>query len=214
MHRMQRNTGLRLALREIHRIKAVAYQFAADFTDEEVRYALEGMPSGSMPSMWEVLCTWRKSQCQRRPYGVAYRIRVYPFFSSAPVPFLAVLLPKGNVAVSFPPRDRPDLSPLVTRFALNRVFQAHHWRFPEDLGQQEIFTAAWEVIWALPPPFALAPGMKPQLLVWGSDTNGCGQVDLMGTWVINGLPGCVQLHWTPLRLDVRMHMRKPAEAVK
>jgi hypothetical protein len=140
MHHRQRSVQLRLALRETRRIGALAHRFVKDFPDKEARPALENASPDPVPSVRGALSAWR-IQHQRQLYSIVFRVRRYPLFSSASVPFLAVLRPAGDTAVTFPPRDRPDLSPIVACFTLECIFQAQNWRLPEELVRQEVCTA-------------------------------------------------------------------------
>jgi hypothetical protein len=138
--------------------------------------------------------------CHARPYGLCWHLRHYPFFAAAPVPFVVVVPPAGGVAAAFEGNVRPDLAPVVRRFAVDRVAEALGLRFPEDLRDPVLWAAVWELVLA---------GLR-ELTIAGPDAvAGPGpdavtdHVELTGHWASDPVADRLRLSWAPDQLALR-----------
>ena len=137
-----RRTHLQL-LTEINRIVRLAYLLPESSNEEALVSALreEPLSEADAPRWLERLTVPWVHPLKRHSFGDVLFMSRYPFFATIPVPFTAIALRNGRVAVAFRAYVKKGLASVVLRTAANRLFSANDWSFPRDLADPAAFTA-------------------------------------------------------------------------
>jgi hypothetical protein len=90
-------------LTEINRIVRLAYLLSESSSEEVLASTLrdEALSEEDKPSWFERLTVPWLHPLKRHSFGEVLFIERYPFFATIPVPFTAIALPNGSVAVAF-----------------------------------------------------------------------------------------------------------------
>ena len=186
-------------LAEVLRLAAIATRFLPGFEAAEVVRALRGGTKTPVPGVLARIRARLRWKEIPRPYGEVWTFSHYPFFATAPIPFVAVRCPDGQPAVLFERSPRRDLFPYVARLAVDRLCSAHGWRFPRDLAEPRCGDAIWDLLWlAAPDPRPVAPLAAIARDAVLEDT---GAIAMNVTWRFDGAADRVWLRWDPDRLD-------------
>ncbi len=132
---------------EINRVARLAIGLRAPFTEAAAwkLFTTSPLTDHDHPGFFERIFISRRVPIDPRPYGGLVRLERYPFFSTRPVPFTAISLCDGQVAVAFWAVVSRTRAPIALRVAADKVFSANGWRFPEDLVDPTAYEAIFEL---------------------------------------------------------------------
>jgi hypothetical protein len=137
-------------LREVRRLERLARRFPEPVNPEAAWVALHTSPpeSDDAPGWLDRLFVPRAHRSLLTAYGEVVHFRRANFFSTVPVPFTGIALRGGGKVVAFRAMVRKDFAPVVLRFAVERLWASHGWRFPADLAHPTPFEAVLELAFA------------------------------------------------------------------
>ena len=147
---MNQNHVILRLLREVRRVERLARHLAEPVDPAEAWVAFHTFTpeSKDAPGWLDRLMAPATHRVRREPYGDVVRFERDGFFITGRVPFTGIALPDGGGVVAFRAMVRKDLAPVVLRFAAERLWAAHGWRFPEDLTHPVAFAAVLELAFA------------------------------------------------------------------
>ncbi|HEY6477263.1 MAG TPA: hypothetical protein VI456_11830 [Polyangia bacterium] len=132
---------------EINRVARLALAFRGPFKEEAAwnLFTTSPLTDRDRPGVLDRIFVPHRNPTFARPYGDVFQLDRSPFFSTRPIGFTAIALRDGSVAVAFRAVVERELASVVLRVAVDRLFEANGWRFPEDLVNPTAFEAICEL---------------------------------------------------------------------